>query len=107
MTNKTIEDILESWLDSAMSTSTMGWSTVDGYKGNEENSELEAGKDYDKYLLKATQAITQAMLDVLPEKDTFVKDEGAGSRQFNDYTNGRNHAISEIRTAIKKRGSDE
>ena len=48
--------------------------------------------------------LTQVMAGVVPEKDTDVKDEGAGSRQFNDYNNGRNHGIDEMQSAIKLMG---
>jgi len=92
---KTMRQILEEWLDNAMSTSIMGWSAVDGYKGNEENSELEAGKDYDKYLLEATKATTQAMLDALPDKVQPREDP---------YTDGWNDYRDKMESAIKKMG---
>lgn len=65
--NSKLRNILQSWLDNAMTTSSFGWSPIDGYKGHEENSEKEAAKDYEKYLAKAEKAIRQAVGEELME----------------------------------------
>ena len=53
------EQIIDEWLDNAMSTSILGWSPIDGYKGHEDNSEAEAAKDYDKYKAQAVAKLDQ------------------------------------------------
>jgi len=68
-------------------------------------------KDVDQHFKEFAQAITQAMLDALPEKNTWIADhyesdeigENATSEQW-----AANETIEQIRTAIKKMGgSDE
>ena len=60
---------------------------------------------------EATQAITQAMLDVLPEKITAGDIENAIPANYRrddnaDTQRGYNQAISEMESAIKKMGSE-
>lgn len=52
-----LDEVLENWLEKVMSTSTLGWSPIDGYKGNEDESEAVAAQDYDKYKAEAKAAI--------------------------------------------------
>jgi hypothetical protein len=63
-----LDKTLEDWLDNALSTSSQGWSPIDGYKGKEEDSEKEALKDYRKYLSEAKQEIKSLFMEMLPEK---------------------------------------
>lgn len=75
------EQIIDEWLDNAMSTSILGWSPIDGYKGHEDNSEAEATKDYDKYkaqaLAKLDEYYTNKFLEErLDELEKLTHSEG-------------------------------
>lgn len=50
-------EVLDEWLDNAMSTSSIAWSPIDGYHHHEEKSEEEAEKDFDRYKTKAVAAL--------------------------------------------------
>ncbi len=74
----------------------------------EEVQHRVAGFRHTKGYKEATQAITQAMLDVLPEKIEVKKFSFKDPTNDFDYgySKGFNEAISEIRTAIKKMVED-
>lgn len=55
---------------------------------------------------EAIQAITQAMLEALPEEKMLDGTNGIYSREYHNVVNGYNKAISEMETAIKKIGGE-
>ena len=82
--NKTIEEIITKAVDKAY--------------------EVMDSKSFANPFTEATQAITQAMLDALPEKHEV---DPIGNADYR-YCMGRNNAIEEMESAIKKMGgSDE
>lgn len=101
--NSKLRNILQSWLDNAMTTSSFGWSPIDGYKGHEGNSEKEAAKDYEKYLAKAEKAIRQAVGEEMLElvgKDDYSECNGLVGLTHRDET--RNELKAELRQKIKQ-----
>ena len=62
-----------------------------------------ASEIFDKHREEATQAITQAMLDALPEKHEV---DPIGNADYR-YCMGRNNAIEEMESAIKKMGGSD
>lgn len=103
--NSKLRNILQSWLDNAMTTSSFGWSPIDGYKGHEGNSEKEAAKDYEKYLAKAEKAIRQAvgeeMLGLKPN-NPYKTTDGQVPESFEAPAHAYDVANSDWESKIKE-----
>lgn len=66
----------------------------------------QASQEYDNLKKQLVREELQAILNELPEKEDFVELEGVGAQQVNDYANGYNECLQEVKSIIEKRLSD-
>lgn len=99
MSNKpiTVDEILEKWVEDAMSTSIFGISPIDGYKGitDEKTMDSEREADYDKYLAEAKAQLKEAVLSCVPEEQEIFG-VGEGSYEKRGHNECRNETLKAL-----------